>query len=138
MPSRKRWAFFLAYIRGETGEAGTGDDVSREVGRTDSVRPYLSGDRGVGGPLDMAKLGLVGAEATMLYNLRRMLRVPRWYLAPGRVGNVTSAIFREQPSKTKSDVRSPEHRFLLLCCGRLVTDCYRGPPPLGTAEKLKN
>jgi len=83
MPSRKRWAFFLAYIRGETGEAGTGDDVSREVGRTDSVRPYLSGDRGAGGPLDMAKLGLVGAEATIFYNLRTHVEGPSVVLGSG-------------------------------------------------------
>ena len=40
MPSRERGHFFMAYIRGEAREAD--DDVSRDLGRTDSTRPHVS------------------------------------------------------------------------------------------------
>ena len=40
MPSRERGHLFMAYIRGEAREAD--DDVSRDLGRTDSTRPHVS------------------------------------------------------------------------------------------------
>jgi hypothetical protein len=91
----------LAYIRGETREAGIGDDVSRDI-------------EALVGRLDIAKLGFVRAEATLVLQPETQPKV--FGGTRLRVALATSLrnVRRTTIKNKKATPRVSEHRFLPL------------------------
>jgi len=115
----------LAYIRGETREAGIGDDVSRDI-------------EALVGRLDIAKLGFVRAEATLVLQPETHAEGLRWYSAPGRVGNEPPQCSANNDQKQKSDAQSFRASLSPPCCRPFRNRPLSPASTLGTADKLEN